>query len=81
MISRSDLKVAESIRQRVIAEGGYMFHERKEDGSWRHGFERYVNGELLHTFSPSLMADIRRNKVALHALGESMCREPEPPVG
>lgn len=81
MISRSDWKVAESIRQRVIAEGGYMFHERKEDGSWRHGFERYVNGELLHTFSPSLMADIRRNKVALHALGESMCREPEAPRG
>ena len=81
MISRSDLKVAESIRQRVIAEGGYMFHERKEDGSWRHWFERYVNGELLHTFSPSLMADIRRNKVALHALGESMCREPETPRG
>ena len=79
MISRSDWKVAESIRQRVIAEGGYMFNERKEDGSWRHGFERYVNGELLHTFSPSLMADIRRNKVALHALGESMCREPETP--
>ena len=33
MISRSDWKVAESIRQRVIAEGGYMFHERKEDGT------------------------------------------------
>ena len=81
MISHSEWKVATAIRQRVIDEGGYMFHERKEDGSWRHGFERYVNGELLHTFSPSLMADIRRHREALHKLGEWMCRDTQSPRG
>jgi hypothetical protein len=81
MISRFEFDKAWSIRQRVVAEGGYMFHERKADGSYRHGFEKYVNGEFVHTFSPALMSDIRMNKVALHKLGEWMCRKDPRGVG
>ena len=82
MISRSEWLVAESIRRRVIAEGGYMFHERRADGSWLHGFERRdSDGKITRKFSEALMADVRRNRVALRKLGEWMCRDPQPPPG
>ena len=82
MISRSEWLVAESIRRRVIAEGGYMFHERRDDGSWLHGFERRdSDGKITRKFSVALMADIRRSRVALRKLGEWMCRDPQPPPG
>lgn len=82
MISRSEWQVAESIRRRVIAEGGYMFHERRDDGSWLHGFERRDgDGKITRKFSVALMADIRRSRVALRKLGEWMCRDPQPPRG
>lgn len=77
MISRSEWLVAESIRRRVIAEGGYMFHERRDDGSWLHGFERRdSDGKITRKFSVALMADIRRSRVVLRKLGEWMCRDP-----
>ena len=76
MISRSEWQVAESIRRRVIDEGGYMFHERRDDGSWLHGFERRdSDGKITRKFSVALMADIRRSRVTLRKLGEWMCRE------
>ena len=81
-ISHSETRVAEAIRRRVIAEGGYMFHERRPDGSWLHGFERRgSDGNLTRLFSPALMTDIRRNKRALHMLGEWMCRDDSTPRG
>ena len=57
-----------------------MFHERRADGSWLHGFERRdSDGKITRKFSEALMADIRRNRVALRKLGEWMCREPKTP--
>ena len=59
-----------------------MFHERRADGSWLHGFERRdSDGKITRKFSEALMADIRRNRVALRKLGEWLCREPQTPRG
>ena len=82
MISHFELKVAESIWRRVIDEGGYMFHEKRPDGSWLHGFERRdSDGKITRKFSVALMADIRRSRVALRKLSEWMCRDPQTPRG
>lgn len=76
MISRSEWQVAESIRRRVIGEGGYMFHVKQSDGSWLHGFERRDDGgRVSRLFSAELMAEIRKHRIELRKLGEWLCRE------
>lgn len=69
MISHSERQAAEAVVRAVQAEGGYMFHERDQQGGWRHGFERLLpSGELTREFSEATMLAIRRNRSALHVL-------------